>query len=303
VRVADEQFGAAAANVAGVFWAVGLPFLWLPAVFWETSLSILLLIGAIALALYCARAPSLAKWVLMGVYCGLMLLVNPSFLLTLFAIFGWVLYETRSKPRFGPWLGFAVLLLVFSPWPIRNARVLHAYIPLRSNLGFELWKGTRPGATSIDDPSLYPATNPKEYAAYASEGEVAFMKGKFAEATSYIEAHPAEFLRLDAVRFVRYWTGTGNASLLLGFPFLVTTILGFVGLGLLWREKRRGLAVLFLLPLLLFPLPYYLTHAELRFRMLVEPITSMLAAYAIVQGWGYVRKRRSASGDHHAFDA
>jgi 4-amino-4-deoxy-L-arabinose transferase-like glycosyltransferase len=294
VRIANREFGATAANIAGIFWAIGIPFIWLPAVFWETSLSILLLIGAIALALYCARAPSLIRWALMGIYCGFTLLLNPSFLFTLFAILGWILYETRSRPRFGPWLGFALLLLVFAPWPIRNARVLHAYIPLRSNLGFELWKGNRPGATSLDDPSLYPVTNRPEFNAYASKGEVVFMKDKFTAATANIESHPREFLRLSAVRFARYWTGTGSTSLFLALHSILTTLLAIAGLWMLWKQKRRSLATLFFLPLLLFPLPYYITHAEVRFRIIVEPITTILAAYAIVQLWTYAKERRSA---------
>jgi len=38
---------------------------------------------------------------------------------------------------------------------------------------------------------------------------------------------------------------------------------------------------LFLLPLLLFPLPYYITHAEFRYRLVVDPLLTVLAAYAV----------------------
>ena len=43
VRISYREFGALAANIAGAFWTVAIPFLWLPVVFWDTSLSILLL--------------------------------------------------------------------------------------------------------------------------------------------------------------------------------------------------------------------------------------------------------------------
>jgi hypothetical protein len=42
-------------------------------------------------------------------------------------------------------------------------------------------------------------------------------------------------------------------------------------------------AALFLLPLLLFPLPYYITHAEFRYRLVVDPLLTILAASAF--GW------------------
>jgi len=41
-------------------------------------------------------------------------------------------------------------------------------------------------------------------------------------------------------------------------------------------------AVLFGLPLLLFPIPYYITHAEFRYRLALDPILTILAAYAVV---------------------
>jgi len=38
---------------------------------------------------------------------------------------------------------------------------------------------------------------------------------------------------------------------------------------------------LFLLPLILFPLPYYITHAEFRYRLVVDPLLTILGAYAV----------------------
>src|ERR1700744_4658732 len=55
LRIAGGAFNAPTANLAGVFWAVSPPLVWLPAVLWETSLSILLLTGMVALALYAVK--------------------------------------------------------------------------------------------------------------------------------------------------------------------------------------------------------------------------------------------------------
>jgi hypothetical protein len=32
---------------------------------------------------------------------------------------------------------------------------------------------------------------------------------------------------------------------------------------------------------MLFPLPYYITHAEFRYRLVVDPLLTILAAYAV----------------------
>jgi hypothetical protein len=39
--------------------------------------------------------------------------------------------------------------------------------------------------------------------------------------------------------------------------------------------------MLFLLPLLVFPLPYYITHPNFRFRLLLDPLLTILSAYAV----------------------
>ena len=49
MHVAQRCFDSRTADLAGVFWAVSLPLLWMPTIFWETCLSTLLLVGMIAL--------------------------------------------------------------------------------------------------------------------------------------------------------------------------------------------------------------------------------------------------------------
>jgi 4-amino-4-deoxy-L-arabinose transferase-like glycosyltransferase len=280
--VARQCFGVRAANLAGTFWALSLPILWMPTIFWETCLSTLILVGMIALALRSERSPSSLLWVLMGAYCGLAVLVNPALLLALLAILGWAAWKSRKTFRYSPLLGLLVLVLVFAPWPIRNARVLHAFIPLRSTVGFELWVGNRAGATGFLDESQFPIFNKGEYDSYVSKGEVVYMQDKANLAKAYIRAHPLEFVRLSTVRFIRFWAGTGSkdGSVFYAIHALLTTSLGFIGIWRLVRRRRLDLAVLFFLPLMLFPLPYYITHAEFRYRLVLDPLLTILAAYA-----------------------
>jgi hypothetical protein len=282
IRVARQCFGIRTANVAGTFWAVSLPLIWMPTIFWETCLSTLLLVGMVALAVHCERRPDGLLWSLMGAYCGLAALVNPSLLPSLLALMGWASWQTRKTFWYLP-VASLVLCVVFAPWPIRNARVLHAFIPLRSTVGLELWMGNRAGATGFLDESVFPLFNRWEYDQYVSKGEAAYMRDKSTLAKAYIRAHPGEFLRLSAVRFVRFWSGTGSkdGSVFYGIHALLTTGLGFIGLWRLVREHRLRVAVLFLLPLMVFPLPYYITHAEFRYRLVVDPLLTILAGYAV----------------------
>jgi hypothetical protein len=299
MSVCSRLFGAPAAKLAGAFWAVSPPLLWLPAVLWETSLSILLLIGMVALALRCVDKRSAGLWAIMGAYCALAMLVNPSLMLSLFAIVGWTIYQTRPGWCYEPWMCLLVFLAVFAPWPIRNARVLHAFIPLRSNFGYEVWQGNHPGATGVFDRTIEPLGNKQEYTNYAAKGEVEYMRDKGTLARNYIRTHPGEFIKLSAERVARFWTGAGFAvnSGVVELHAVLTSLLGLAGLAALWRRRRfkdRGRAVLFLLPLLVFPLPYYITHAEFRFRLVLDPLLTILGAYAITRVGSYWQITRGA---------
>jgi len=65
-----------------------------------------------------------------------------------------------------------------------------------------------------------------------------------------------------------------------------------LGLGLLFR-RDRALAALFALPLLFFPLPYYMTHAEFRYRLNLDPVLVVLAAYAAVEIVAALARRKT----------
>jgi hypothetical protein len=285
MHVAGQLFGTATAKIAGIFWAVSPPLLWLPAVLWDTSLSALLLIGMVALALRCVEPtagrggqPGNGLLAAMGGYCGVAMLVNPSLTLALFAVLIWSAWQTHSRP----WICWLVLLAVFAPWPLRNARVLHAFIPLRSNFGYETWQGNHSGASGMFDARLEPLQNKQEYNAYVREGEVVYMRNKSTLAMAYVRAHPGEFMRLSAMRVIRFWTGSGSEakSGIVELHAVLTSLLGLLGLALVWRRSRTT-ALLFLLPMIVFPLPYYITHPDFRFRLLLDPLLTILSAYAI----------------------
>lgn len=293
MHVAEQCFGARAANLAGAFWALSLPLLWMPTIFWETSLSTLLIVSMIAWALRYERSPRLLSWALIGASCGLALLVNPALLLATLSILGWAAWQTRTTFRYSPLLGLLILLLVYAPWPARNARVFHSFIPMRTTVGFELWVGNRAGATGFLDESQFPLFNQHEFEGYVAKGEVAYMRDKSMLARAYIRGHRLEFLRLSGVRCLRFWTGTGseNGSVVFAIHAILTTSLGLIGLWRLVKERRFKLALLFLLPMALFPLPYYITHAEFRYRLVIDPLLVILAGYAVSSSSLHRRER------------
>jgi len=300
MRLAYRLFNQASATVAGLIWSCSLPLVWMPTIFWETSLSCCLLAGLLALAIsYRDRERIIPiQWMSLGGYCGAAGLVNPALLPSLLAIALWLALQSRGTPSWRPFLSLLTFVVVFSPWPLRNAKVFHAFIPLRTTVGFELWMGNHRGADGFLDESLFPMYNKAELEDYKSRGEVAYSAHKTALATQYICDHPATFLRTTAVRAKRFWTGTGsrNGSMLFAAHAVFTAVFGFAGLWLLIRSRQYALSILFLLPLVLFPLPYLITHAEFRYRLVIDPLLSIFSGSALTELYRRILRLPSASG-------
>jgi 4-amino-4-deoxy-L-arabinose transferase-like glycosyltransferase len=295
MRIARRLFNQLAATVAGVIWACSLPLVWMPTIFWETSISCCLLTGLVYLVLEYRALPTitLAVPIKLGAYCAIAGLLNPALLPSLLGI-SLCLFAVRREKTYALPVAALVFVLVFSPWPLRNAKVFHAFIPLRTTVGFELWMGNRPGATGFLDESLFPMFNKQELDDYKLRGEVAYSAHKSEMASGYIYAHPAEFLRLSAVRALRFWSGTGTqrGSLLFCIHAIFTTLAGFAGLFLLFRARRWFQAWLFALPFAIFPLPYLITHAEFRYRLVLDPLLTICSGYAIAELCALLGSRR-----------
>ncbi len=284
--VARELSGLRAAWISGLFWACSLPLIWMPTIFWDTCFSACAVLGFVAMALRWRGRVSGRFALITGAACGIAGLINPALLPVLFCVVAWLALQSNAKTRLRLkhlLLSTVTFAVVFSPWPLRNARVFHTFIPLRTTVGFEVWMGNRPGSTGYLDESVFPMYNKRELSTYIVQGEVAYTDGKSRLAKQYIALHPSTFLRLTSWRILRFWMGTGNqgGSPLFALHACLTTVFGLCGL---WGVFRRGLGRvgwLFVAMLLVFPLPYYITHAEFRYRLVIDPLLTVLSGCAI----------------------
>ena len=164
---------------------------------------------------------------------------------TLAAMVGWLGWKQRKSQPLGLLVAALSFCVVFSPWPIRNARVFHAFIPLRTTVGFELWMGNHHGATGFLDESLFPAFNQSELDDYKARGEVAYTAHKSELAKQYILTHPKSVSHLTIVRVIRYWAGTGSkgGSPVFALHAVLTSGFGLLGLWMLYRQRRFGLVI------------------------------------------------------------
>lgn len=268
--IARRLFGVRVANLAGLICAISEPMLVLPLYIWDTTLSALLLVAAIALA----SSPGWrTKWysLIAGAGCAIATLVNPTLMPSLFSIFGW----SARRSRVVPWLAALTFLIVFAPWPIRNLKVMHSFIPFRSTMNYELWEGNHPGSDGNVTPDGWPMSSLQDRDLYLANGEIGYMRIKGSLVRAYIPTHKTEFVKLSLKRIVRFWTGSSASP---GPMTALLAVLGFAGLALAWRQGHK--IALLVLPIAIYPLPFYITHPNLRYQFVIDPILIIFAGYA-----------------------
>lgn len=297
--------GTGVASGAAWLWAifpnaVMIPFEWI----WDTSLSALLAALILWATLELTGSRRTRDWCGYGLLWGLALLTNPALGALLPFLLGWAAWRGESEGRWKrTTLAASIAVLCCVPWTIRNYADFHRFIPLRSNLPFELWLGNN----DIFDPQARGArmfiTKTEEARAYTKLGETAYMQEKWSLATSFIKSHPDLEMRLTGRKFVQFWTGTESplknfrkteSWLIRGILLsaMLTSAGALAGIFVLWRRHYAAIVPLASFPLV-FPCVYYATHADLRYRHPIDPVVLLLAVVGV---WGLVDRNRAQGG-------
>lgn len=306
--------GPAVASAAAWLWAlfpnaILIPFEWV----WDTSLSALLGATILWATLAVAESRRWRDWSAYGLLWGLGLMSNPALAALLPFLLGWAAYRIARPERSllsRPALAAALSLLCCLPWTIRNYEVFHKFIPLRSNLPFELWVENNDLFDEHAKNAKQRITQFEEVRKYSRMGETTFMEEKWRLAVQFIREHPRLEVRLTCRRFVALWLGTETPvrdfletdSLLLRFIFLCNLLAAAgaaVGIVVLWIGRSPYAFPAAMFPVV-FPCLYYVSHASLRLRHAIDPVLLLLAAIAAalvwdtLGGWKNQLARRSA---------
>jgi 4-amino-4-deoxy-L-arabinose transferase-like glycosyltransferase len=288
------------ARLAGWLWVI-YPFAiyFSGAQVWDYALTSFLFATCFCLAQRLHLQDRFLVWFGFGVLYGVTTLSNPSVL----SLFPFLLLTALWKVRRvgGRWLLFGIvtvvaLVVVVGAWTVRNDRVMHAASPIRDGFWLEFWAGNN-GDTSESNPSwAHPASNPVEMQKFEAEGETAYLARKHTMAVSFVRHHPIFFAGVSFRRAARFWTGfwSFRPSYLQSQPldapnvFFCTGITFFMLRGIRrWWKVDRGHAVPYLMLLIVFPLPYYLTHSSMDYRQPIEPEIVMLVTIGLfgIRDW------------------
>lgn len=275
--LALENFGHREAKVAAWIWALFPYAIILPTnIIWESSLSAFVVALGAWLLVRAWRSPSTSRWIYAALWWAAGCLLNASLLLILPAA---AFYSfLRKKISFATLAGSAAAFIaILVPWSIRNYLVMGRAVPLRDNFALEMWIGNHSGTEFRFTPEIHPAFNAADLRHYQQVGELAYMDEKGAEARAFIRANPGRFAVNTLERIARFWLIGRNGVIYLVAPL---AILGIAGLFLAFRSAVPAAPLLALI-LIVYPLPYYITHPDMRYQHPIQPILAVLAAYLL----------------------
>jgi hypothetical protein len=245
--------------------------------------------------------PTGAKAIGLGVFTGIATLVNPTVLSVAIGYLPIVYRKIKASAGYRTSL-FAITLccglMTVSPWLIRNWTTFGRWVPIRSYMGANLYLGNSGSGRAFIPASEFDLIQPQELNLLCKLGEIDYDNDCAKRAIAWIQGHPDRFFEVCRLRLLTFW---GKEVFFGGFPAIsfacvgVPFLVGFLGLLAALRERRELWPIL--VPLLMYPLVYYVTHAQARYRFPIDMFILILLAYAIHRVIAIVRKE-TVSSDH-----
>ena len=294
---------------AGWIWALFPYSIALPNLaIWETTLTTLLLSLLLLATLHLDRSTRIIDWLGYGLLWGIAALTSPTTLSTLPFLGAWI--WLRHWRRGGNCTGAAfaaslIFLAAVGPWVWRCSQTYGRFVPFRSGFGLDFLVGNSDDTSTPSNWKVLPADNPNELRKLQIAGEPAYMAQKQREADEFIDRYPARFARQSLRRILFTWTGLWDfpprwTLADSGLPYVLiysfVSFLGLLGVVLAFRDGRDG-AIPLLIPLICFPLVYYITHADIRFRHPVDPEIVIFLAYGAAALCGGKTEKISVAGN------
>lgn len=184
------------------------------------------------------------------------------------------------------------IVLACVPWAWRNYSVFHECFFIRSNLGLELRMGNHEGASAamdvmdITQPGVHPRSHLQEALKLKELGEVKYMRQAMGETLTWIQENQGEFIKLTFLRFIHFWFGPLHKPMAAAY-ITTLTILAALGTRRIFPGLSLPQRIIILIPLLTYPLIYYLVPYMVRYRV---PLDGILLILAGVEVWHWIRQ-------------
>lgn len=228
-----------------------------------------------------------------GAVSGLAVLTRPSWLLfvPLAVVVSVVVSKTRMRSLMIGGAVLTALVVTMSPWWVRNAYVLHAFVPTTTQVGASLYDGLHEGATGASEMSFVPCVEKDFRARGGQRDEVALNRHFTNQAVIWTRENPGRAAHLAGIKFIRTWNIWPNEAGLRSWTVRLAVAVGYVPIlvfGLIGAAmfSRRGWPyVLCWLPAVYFSLLHVVFVGSIRYRQPAVLVLVVLAAGCIPTLW------------------
>jgi 4-amino-4-deoxy-L-arabinose transferase-like glycosyltransferase len=254
---------------------------------------------AILLAWRLRHDPSPGRGLMWGLSLGLAAL-SYSFVLALAPLLAlWIVIAVRPSHRrqalLSVMLAAFVAMLICAPWTMRNYRVHHRWIPIRDQMGTNLWGGNGPLASGSGQEGRGKNLNqfPEDIARALQSipNEVDQDRYLRTRAIQYMREHPRRTARIWLAKIGTFWwfregqlgevSGIQRMMPLLKISKALLLFFSAWGAVLIWR-RNRSLAIIGFGACAALTLVFMITLSDrIRYFTPLEPILAIAAGYAI----------------------
>ncbi len=312
--VALEAFGATVALISMAIAAVYPVFVELSGTIYSENLLIPVMLGAVWAALRARRAQRRYRWIAAaGLLGGLATLTHQNGAVVVLALLPLVWTERpwiSRRALAAPALLLGVAVLTIAPWTIRNAIVLHSFIPVSDETGLTL-AGTYNPTSATDRQIPY---RWRYYKAIPSDSDLYRQAADLTEpqlssklqsrAFDYVADDPLalakvayhntrRLLELEgsfAWRAAAYNIGVSGGTAKVGVVcFWLVLLLAIIGA--FTRLARRAPRWLWAVPILLYLSVVFVNAETPRFRAPIDPFLIMLAGCTIATAVPWLRRQ------------
>jgi len=200
------------------------------------------------------------------------------------------------------------MFLVILPWIVRNRITLGGWFFMRDNLGLELMvangEGSQPSQAANQGTRWYwythPMGSPEAVRRIQRSGELEFNRRALGAAAGWIMSHPDRFAWLTLRRFAFFWMDMPS-NWLTFFLRGVLSVLCWVGIFIMWRERMFRQVALLAAILLAYPIAYYFVQysnryvATLLFALFLPSaytLRTFMQFYLTAPAWLWFSKKR-----------
>jgi 4-amino-4-deoxy-L-arabinose transferase-like glycosyltransferase len=280
--VVNEETGLVAAAIAAFYGY----FVYYSAALMTETFFISLILLSLYLSLELKEKPRPALWGWLGLTLGLAALLRQSVLLFVPFLFLWLIWNLKNSGV--RWWHFTipavVIILMISPWTLRNYRVYDQFLLLNSNAGYALYASNNPNLESDWRNDLVVVPVPDEL---AGQNEAQLDRALTRKGLEFISSDLVRYLRLSldkSLEYFRFWpteesSQISNLNRVLSFglamPFMVAGL--FLSI-----SRWRNFSVLYLfmfihtgIHLLSWPAP--------RYRLPVDAVLMVFASMAVLE--------------------